>query len=170
MIEFKIITAPDKSQQATYPHLGRELTIGSAEGDMIIDDPALSPRQLRVFFQGEQAMAENLNPDVEIRLNGKAISGATPIKVKDNLTMGRTTINFSQVDLSPYSPPEPYQHPQASTRVIPGSKEKALLDALAELAAAEPDTAPASAAAPPPKPGAVPPKPPKPPTPPLPRK
>jgi hypothetical protein len=168
MLEFKVITSPDKSQQATYQHTGKELILGKSEGDMIIDDPALSPRQLRIYFQGEQAYLENLNPDVDIRLNGKAISGATTIKEKDNLTVGRTTINITQADLRPYSPPEPYTHPQAAQRVVPGSKEKALLEVLEHLAATAGDTAPANAA-PPPLPGGAP-KPPLPPKPPIPRK
>lgn len=160
MIEFKIVNSPDKSQQATYHHVGQELVIGRSEGDMIVDDPQLSPRQIRIYFQGDQAILENLNPDLEVRLNGKPVEGATPIKEKDNLTMARTTINIARADHSPLTPPEPVQHPQFAQRVTPGSKEKALLDALEHLATEA--GAPTTAA--PPLPGGAP-KPPIPPSP-----
>lgn len=168
MIEFKIINAPDKSQQSSYQHLGKELVVGSAEGDMIIDDPAISARQFRIFFQGEQAFLENLNPDIGLRLNGKPVEGATPLKEKDNLTLGKTTINFSRLDLGPMTPPERFEHPMASIKLAPGTKERAVLDAL-ELLARESES---ESPPPPPKPSAMPPIPgmPKPPPPPLPKK
>ncbi len=134
MIEFKIITCPDKSQQANYQHVGSELTIGKTEGDMIVDDPAMAPLQLRVKIEGNKAATlENLNPSVELRLNGKPVTGVVPIKEKDNLTVSRTTINFSRLDTAPLLPPEPHQHPNARERFSPGSKEQAILDALKYL-------------------------------------
>jgi hypothetical protein len=165
MIEFKIITCPDKSQQATYQHLGTELTIGKSEGDMVVDDPAMAGLQLRVKLEGEKnATLENLHLGVEVRLNGKAVSGVVPLKEKDNLTVSRTTINFSRLDSQPLQPPEPYQHPGARERLTPGSKEQTILDALEFLESKTPE--PASASPQPSKPpvpgGAQPPKPPLP--------
>lgn len=148
MIEFKIITCPDKSQQATYQHLGQELTFGKAEGDMVIDDPAMSPLQLRVKVEGGGATLENLNLGVEVRLNGKAISGVVPLKEKDNLTVSRTTINFTRLDNAGLAIPEPFQHPNAKERFSPGSKEQVMLDVLAHLEKNTP-----AAGAPPPGPG-----------------
>jgi len=162
MIEFKVISCPDKSQQATYQHLGESLTIGREKGDMIIDDPALGPEQLRVELQGEMATLENLDPEVELRLNGKPVSGVVAICERDNLTAGRTTINFSKINGDPLSPPEPYEHPHAQERFRLGTKEKAVLEALLYLEG----VAPVESAAPPPAPTGGPPPLPKPPLPP----
>jgi|GEM_PF-5651535 len=169
MIEFKIITCPDKSQQATYQHIGTELTIGKADADMVVDDPAMGPLQLRIKLEGGSATLENLNPSVELRLNGKPVSAVVPIKEKDNLTVSRTTINFSRLDPSPLMAPEPYQHPNARERFSPGSKEQTILDALKYL-----EDHAGGGAKPPLPPGTGAPKPPLPPgmsaPPPLPKK
>lgn len=152
MIEFKIITCPDKSQQATYQHLGTELTIGKVEGDMVVDDPAFASLQLRIRLAGEKAATlENLDETVEVRLNGKAISGVVPLKEKDNLTVARTTINFSRLDSALPQAPEPHEHANARERFAPGSREQALLDALKFLESSIVEAAPAT---PPPLPGA----------------
>jgi predicted component of type VI protein secretion system len=170
MIEFKIIAAPDKSQQATYQHLGKELSFGQTEGDMILDDPALAPLQLRIFWENGAFFLENVGGGVEVRLNGRPIEGRVPIKEKDNLNMGRVTLSFSRLDLDPPSPPPPFEHPQFSTRVTEGSKEKAILDALTTLeqkeGTAPPGAPPLPGAPMPPLPGAKPPLPPGAPPPP----
>lgn len=163
MIEFKIITCPDKSQQATYQHLGTELTLGKAEGDMIVDDPAMAAAQLRVKVESGGATLENLNLGVEVRLNGKAISSVVPLKEKDNLTVSRTTINFTRLDTGGLTAPEPYTHPNVKERFSAGSKEQIMLDVLAHLEKVTPDVGS------PPTPGVKPPLPggaPKPPLPP----
>lgn len=159
MIEFKIITCPDKSQQASYQHVGTELTIGKSDADMVVDDPAIGAVQLRIKLEADKtATLENLNPTVEVRLNGKPISTVVPIKEKDNLTVARTTINFSKLDSTPMIAPEPFQNPNAKERFTPGSKEQALLDALKYLE----DNAPGGGGMPP-VPGASGAKPPLPP-------
>ncbi len=157
MIEFKIIVAPDKSQQSTYQHLGNQLTFGQTEGDMLIDDPALAPLQIRVFAQGQGFFLENLDEDIEIRLNGRPFENPAPLKERDSISMGRTTVSFSRLDLNPPTPPEPFQHPQAASRFVEGSREKAILDALEHLE----KSSSAGMPKPPPLPGAGgPPKPP----------
>lgn len=167
MIEFKIISSPDKSQQATYQHLGRELTLGRSEGDMIVDDPAFGPLQLKiVVVDGKNATIENLHSGLEVRLNGKAIMGTVALKEKDNVTVSRTTINFSRLDLGPLPAPEPYEHPLAKERFSTGSKELAMLQVLEHLektAAAPGGPPPAPAGAKPPLPPGAGPKPPLPP-------
>jgi hypothetical protein len=156
MIEFKIISSPDKSQQATYQHLGRELTLGRTEGDMIVDDPAFGDLQIKIVIQQEKgATIENLNTSLEVRLNGKAIMGPMPLKEKDNITVSRTTINFSRLDLGPMSIPEPYEMPTFKERFTKGSKELIMLDVLEHLENATEETAlppPAAAGARPPLP------------------
>lgn len=169
MIEFKIITCPDKSQQATYQHLGQEMTLGKADGDMIVDDPALGALQLRVKVEGTGATLENLNLGVEVRLNGKAISGVVPLKEKDNLTVSRTTINFTRLDTQGLEVPAPYENPMAKERFTPGSKEQVILDVLTHLENVTPAAGggmppvPGAGGAKPPLPGGA--KPPLPPTP-----
>ncbi len=170
MIEFKIISSPDRSQLATYQHMGSEITFGKSEGDMLIDDPSFGDLQLRVRLDGEKsATLENLNESVEIRLNGKPVKGVVPMKEKDNLTVARTTINFSRLDSLPLSPPERYEHPSAKERFAPGTKEHAIQEALAFLeqgsASSSPPPLSMGTAGPPPLPGAKggPPKPPLPP-------
>ncbi|HEY8278247.1 MAG TPA: hypothetical protein VIH99_01400 [Bdellovibrionota bacterium] len=141
MIEFKVIASPDKSQQATYQHLGSELIFGQSEGEMIIDDPAFGPTQLKVKIDGEgKASIENLNTNIEVRLNGKAITGEMPLKEKDNVTVARTTINFARLDGGPPPLPEAYENPLVKDRVVPGSKERALLDALEFLEKRAPES------------------------------
>lgn len=153
MIEFKVIATPDKSQQASYRHEGHELTIGSAEGDMIIDDPNMSPLQLHIRGGASGYSIENVAPDVEVRLNGKPISGAVPLKERDNLTIGRTTINFSRLDMAALSPPEPFEIASVGTRLAPGTKEHAILAVLDILAAEAGAAAPAGGPPKPPVPG-----------------
>lgn len=164
MIEFKIITCPDKSQQANYQHLGSELTFGKSEGDMVVDDPGFGALQLRIKLEADKtATLENLNPSLEVRLNGKPINGIALLKEKDNLTVARTTINFSRLDASPLVPPERYEHPNARERFTPGSKEQLILDALAFLEQSSSDSG--AAASPPPLPPGANASPPKPPLP-----
>lgn len=133
MIEFKVISSPDKSQLANYRHEGTELTIGKGDAQMVLDDPQLGSVQIRLFFERGQVFLENLTPEIEVRVNGKAIDGATPLKVKDNLSMGRTTINFTALDTKPVPIPEAFEHPQAATRFAADTNEKAILDALEYL-------------------------------------
>jgi hypothetical protein len=168
MIEFKVIATPDKSQQSAYQHAGTQLTIGSLEGDMIIDDPNILGLQIRVRFEGQQAVLENLGPDVEVRLNGRAINGPTPIKERDSVSMGRTTMSFTRLDLSLPTPPPPYEHPHAEMRFAPDTKESAILAALDVLIQQADGARPAGprTGATPPLPGAA--RPPLPP--PLPKK
>lgn len=162
MIEFKLITTPDRSQQATYTHAGRELKLGRSEGDMLIDDPQLDALQARIYHDGATFVVENLGAG-EVKVNGRPAQGPTPVKEKDNIILGRTTINLSRLDLNPPAPPPPFEHPQARTRLAEGTREKTLQDALALLAAREEGPA---RGAPPPAPGGMP----KPPIPPVPRK
>jgi hypothetical protein len=161
MIEFKIIATTDKSQQSTYQHLGRVLILGQTEGDMIIDDPSLQPAQVKIYHQDGGFLLENLAPEVEVRLNGKAISEPTPVKERDNLNMGRTTISFSRVDTADFTYPPPYEHPQSKNRLVPGSKELAILEALEVLSKkagnAPPTSTPPPGIKPPLPPGAPPP-------------
>ncbi len=159
MIEFKIISCPDRSQQATYRHVSSELTLGRTTGDMIVDDPGFGDTQLRVRLEGPRATLENLHPQVEVRLNGKGISGVVPLKEKDNITVARTTINFSRLDLSPIPLPEAYEYPHKE-KVGPGTKERTLMDALQYLEGQAPG---AAVGARPPTPGGMPPRPPLPP-------
>jgi hypothetical protein len=168
MIEFKITTCTDKSQQATYQHVGTLLTIGRTEGDMLVDDPGFGPAQLRIRLENGAATVENLNQAVNLRLNGKPTSGIVPLKEKDNLAVARTSFHFTKVNSSPLSVPERYENPACRDRFSAGTKESALMDALAFLenaAKAAPPPAPATPK-PPPLPGATPPKPPLPPLPP----
>lgn len=130
MIEFKIISTPEKSQQSTYQHGGLEMVFGQTEGDMLIDDPALSARQARIYWAGSNYMIENLDESVDIRINGKSVTEPAPIKERDNLSMGKTTVNFVKLNRSGLTPPEPYEHPQAASRFAPGNKEAAILEAL----------------------------------------
>ncbi len=173
MIEFKIVSCPDKSQQASYLHLGLELTIGKTDGDMLVDDPGFGPAQLKIKIEsGQTASLENLNKAVEMRLNGKPISGTVPLKEKDNLTVSRTTFTFTRLDNGAQLAPEPYVNPLCKDRFSEGSKEKALMDVLAFLekqASGATAGAPAPEAGspkPPPLPGTAPAKPPLPPLPP----
>lgn len=159
MIEFRILTSPDKSQQSTYRHPGKELTIGGSEADMVIDDPALSAAQLRIFWHGNGFFLENLDPQVEVRLNGKPLGDASPVKERDNINVGRTTVNILTLNTSPLQPPPAFDHPQAAARFAQGSKEKALLDALDILGKAEGG---AGTPKPPPAPPGMPPIPRKP--------
>jgi hypothetical protein len=160
MIEFKIIATPDKSQQSTYQHTGLELTVGQTEGDMLIDDPQIAEKQIRIFWAGSNYMIENLSDDVEVRLNGKALKEAMPLKERDNLNMGRTTVNFVKLNRSGLTPPEAYEHPQASSRFVAGNKEMAILEALEFLEKSEGGGI--APKAPPPLPGGkMPPLPPK---------
>jgi hypothetical protein len=130
MIEFKIISTPDKSQQSTYQHVGLELVLGQTEGDMLIDDPGLSARQVRIYWAGSNYMIENLDESVDIRINGKPVKEPSPLKERDNLTMAKTTVNFAKLNRSALTPPEPYEHPQAASRFAAGNKEAAILEAL----------------------------------------
>ena len=134
MIEFKILSTVDKTQIGNYQHTGSELSIGQTEGDMLVDDPQLSPLQLKISFpDGQVAQLENLGSSVEVRVNGKAIGESAPLKEKDTVVVGRTTIQFSQLNTRPATIPPTFEHPQATNRFTPGSKEQAVLDSLSTL-------------------------------------
>ncbi|MGZ3712744.1 MAG: FHA domain-containing protein, partial [Bdellovibrionota bacterium] len=133
MIEFKIISTADRSQLSTYQHFGAELTLGRTEGDMLIDDPQLGPLQLRIRVSAGQSTLENTDESVETRLNGRPIEGIVPLKEKDNVTVGKTSIQFLRLDLEPATVPEPIEYRNAAQRFAEGTKEKALLDGLEYL-------------------------------------
>ncbi|MGE3262583.1 MAG: FHA domain-containing protein [Bacteriovoracia bacterium] len=133
MIEFKIISTVDRSQIGNYQHLGAELTIGSADGEMLIDDPQIAALQLRVRVAGGQPTLENLEPGVEARLNGRPFEGTVPLKEKDNVSVGKTSIQILRLDLSTIAAPEPIDHRNALTRFASDTKEKAILDGLEYL-------------------------------------
>jgi len=145
MIDFKIITTPERSQQASYSHAGRELKLGRLQGDMLLDDPTLAPLQVRIFHDGTSFAVENLGTG-DVKLNGRSVQGPTPLKVRDNLALGRTTINFIRLDLNPLEPPAPFESPAARFRFAEGSREKAVLDGLEALSR---QVSPAPAATPP---------------------
>ncbi len=130
MIEFKIIATPERSQVGNYQHLANDLRFGSAEGDMIIDDPDISEQQARIYLEGTQFFVENLDPSVPVKVNSQLVDGSAPIKTRDSLVIGKTTIQMSLLDPNPISPPEPFTHQQAVARFVDGSKEKAILDVL----------------------------------------
>jgi predicted component of type VI protein secretion system len=111
--------------------------MGGSEADMVIDDPALSAAQIRMFWHGNGFFLENLDPQVEVRLNGKPLGEPSPVKERDNINMGRTTVNILTLNVNPLQPPPAYEHPQAAARFVDGSKEKAVLDALDMLGKAE---------------------------------
>lgn len=159
MIEFKIISTTDRSQISTYQHFAAELTFGKTEGDMLIDDPQLAPLQLRVRISGSQITLENMGAEVEARLNGRPIEGIVPLKEKDNISVGKTSIQFIRLNLEPATPPDPVEYRNAAGRFTSNSKEKALLDGLEYL---ERSSGPGLSR---PQAGAGMPKPPVPPTP-----
>ena len=152
MIEFKIMAAPDRTQVASYRHASPELSFGRSEGDMLIDDAQLPPLAVRVRAEGGAFVLENVGGG-EVKLNGKLIEGAAPVKEKDVLLIGRTTINFTRLDLAPASPPERYEHPQRNTRFAEGTRDKAILDVLETLAKREGAGKPPTPGAPPRPPG-----------------
>lgn len=173
MIEFKIISTVDRSQIASYQHFGAELSLGKTEGDMLIDDPQLANLQLRVRVGAGQTTLENADPSVEVRLNGRAIDGETPMKEKDSVSVGKTSIQFLRLDLNPMPVPDPIEYRNAAGRFTPESKEQAVLDALEHLerqsdesviaatSVPRPGTNPAIPSVPkPPLPGRMPPVPP----------
>jgi hypothetical protein len=162
MIEFKILMSPDKSQQGNYQHFGESLTFGRSEGDMLLDDASLGPAQLKVSWNGSGFEMENLHPKVEVRVNGKPLKDKVPVKERENIVLGRTTLSFSRLDLAPAQPPPPYEHPRASLRFAPDTADSAILYALELQEKAEPGTGTGIAKpAPPPLPKGMPPLPPR---------
>lgn len=136
MILFKITACPDKNQIGVYQHESNELTIGSADADMVIDDPALSPKQVEIKYIKGQFGVVNLNKKVSVRLNGAEVpTKPTPIKSNDSLSMGETTIFFTQINDKPLAPPQKYVNEAAAARLNrEGSNENSLLRALQHLA------------------------------------
>lgn len=153
MIEFKIMQCPERSQVGNYQHATNEITFGASEGDMIIDDPDIAERQTRIFLSGNSFLVENLDPTVEIKLNGRPLTEKSPIKTRDSLTIGRTTIQMSFLDPAPPKLPEPFTHPQADARFTEGSKESAMITVLKHLSEESGPAKPPSSL-PPPLPGA----------------
>jgi len=99
MIQFKITACPDKSQMTSYGHDQKEMSIGSETGDMVIDDPGISPRQVHINCGPNGAVIVNLAPKVSVRINGSPLTGQPmPLKANDNLQMGSTTIFFTLVN------------------------------------------------------------------------
>ena len=151
MIEFKITSTIDKNQQLSYQHWGKVLVVGSLLGDMVIDDPNIGEQQFKLSLESGKAILENLYPRVEIRVNGKAISGKAEIHVRDNINIGKTSLSFTKLDDKPAEKPEAFEHPNAGARVANDTKEKAILDALEYLAGNSSAGAPkATGGAPPP--------------------
>lgn len=117
--------------------------MGQTEGDMRIDDPQLAPLQLHVFADGNSYLIQNLAPEVELRLNGKAINASAPLKERDSIVVGKATITFTRLDSSDHqAPPARYEHPNAAARFAPGTKERAIQEALEILAAGPVGSAP----------------------------
>jgi hypothetical protein len=142
MIEFKILQTVDKAQVGNYQHFTNEFIFGSAEGDMIIDDPDISEQQARIYAEGTEFFIESIDTAAVVKLNSQPISGPTPIKAKDNIAVGHTTIQMTLLDPNPIKPPERFVNPNAGTRFAAGSKEEALLKVLEFLGGAAPQDTP----------------------------
>ena len=135
MIEFKITQCPEKQQIGNYQHWFNEISFGSANADMLIDDPDIAEQQLRIYLENGQAYAQNLDENVSIKVNGRPVGDdPTPFKVKELLVFGKTQIIFSRIDENSPEHPEPIEFHNAAARFVQGSKETAILSALNHLA------------------------------------
>jgi len=164
MIEFKITQCPEKLQQGVYLHFDAGISFGNLEASMIIDDPNMAAKHARVYFEGAQPMVQNISDDTDMRLNANIIApgDSSPLKIRDNLSLGKTVVQFTQLSLEPPKTPQAYTHPHADMRFAEGTKESAILKALEVLSGSTENKTEAPVSPPPP------PKPPMPP--PLPKK
>lgn len=133
MIQFKITNTPEKSQQSVYQHEGEQIVIGKEEGDLIIDDPAIAPRQLRIYFEAGNFYLENLDPSVEIKVAGKPIEEPIHLHGKEILNFGKTTLALTLINTLPAPLPETFYY-NRSDRFATGKTERVILDALEFLA------------------------------------
>jgi pSer/pThr/pTyr-binding forkhead associated (FHA) protein len=106
MIEFKIMQCPEKSQLGNYLHWQNEISFGSQDADMVIDDPGISARQVQIFFKNETAFVQNLDLGVDVKINGQAVKAeAHPLLAKEVLAFGKTQIVFSKLNTQAVAPP-----------------------------------------------------------------
>ena len=115
------------------------MTIGSAQGDMIIDDPGIAPSHIRIEVTPQGPAIVNLVPAQPASLNGQPLGAqAVPLKANDNLLVGSTTIFFNSIDASVLQPPPPFTNDAAAAKMQrEGSKEHAIFNALDILARKE---------------------------------
>src|SRR5438874_8256675 len=70
----------------------RSLVLGRAETDVIIEDPELSRRHLKVRPDGELLLAEDLGSTNGTFMRERRIEGPTRLKHGDQLTLGATVL------------------------------------------------------------------------------
>ena len=139
MILYKITTCPAKAQVGIYQHESNDLSFGNGEADVVIDDPALNSKQVQITLKKGQFYVANVGKKVAVRLNGVEISSKlVPIKANDSLSMGDTTIFFTQINDKPLAHPPAYVNEQGMARIQrDGSDENAIHRALNHLSGDE---------------------------------
>lgn len=110
MLQFKITSCPEKSQLGIYQHEATQMSIGSSDADMVVDDPGIAPKQVQIALERSGFTIVNLEPKTKVQLNGKALKGKPiPFKSNDNLSLGSTTIFFMKVDQNAAEPPAVFE-------------------------------------------------------------
>jgi hypothetical protein len=92
-----MVMGPDHSKGTTYP-LEAELSIGRAPGCAVTlaSDNFVSQVHARVFRSGDGYMVEDLGSTNGTLLNGRKLTGTTPLRPGDRLQVGRSTLELQK--------------------------------------------------------------------------
>lgn len=103
MSAVRIIT-PENSE-LLYPISAGVTSIGSEDGNSItLNHPSISPRHIRIIWNGSQFFVENISPDRSASVNGAKIHGLQPLVEGSIIAFGDLIAVFSPNDIG--VPPE----------------------------------------------------------------
>lgn len=94
MINFAIVSGPDGNVQNEYRYFQNQIYLGRTTGDLWISDPDLLPSHLMLEVIGKELL---IHPQKNVEyylLNGKRATVIRKLKVKDEVTFGKTTLRI----------------------------------------------------------------------------
>ncbi len=95
--EFKLLVWDNGQLLQTFPLNGGEVTIGrEPENALVVNNPQVSRRHLRIFPNGQQWLVDNLSQSNPARLRGQVMSGPTVLQPLDQIQLG-ASINIQLV-------------------------------------------------------------------------
>src|ERR687892_267511 len=91
MAETSVLIREQAGGESEHP-LGRELTLGREDTDVVLDDPGVSRRHAALRLEGDGVVVEDLGSSNGTFVNGRRIDGPVEIGEGDDVRRGATEI------------------------------------------------------------------------------
>lgn len=84
---------------------GRAVLGSASEADIVLHAPGIAPNHARLEVKGSSGTITAANPDNEITVNGKAVSGPVDVKPGDLVTFAAVRVRIVAVEKAASAPP-----------------------------------------------------------------